>query len=173
MRVPRVKFTITRALYVVFVIILFLPGFFGERISPGGWLSWMLITIGLASPLLLLLYLLAEVLTPGWHRGEPGPRAIRTLRSLRCPQFTLFQLILAMAILATMCWFAVMVVPLWWEAFHGPTDAEMAERFRLDAARWSRLAAENPGLAKEYQRLAERSIRAAERRERRAKVSRP
>jgi hypothetical protein len=64
-----------------------------------------------------------------------------------------------------------MFAPLWWAAFHDPTDAEMARRFRRDAAGWTRLATENPTLAKEYSKLADRSIRSADRREQRAKGS--
>jgi hypothetical protein len=74
-----------------------------------------------------------------------------------------------MAVVAVICWVSVMLVPVWWGIIHRPTDAELAARLRLDAAYWTRLAAENPALAKEYLRLADRSTLAARRREGRAK----
>jgi hypothetical protein len=173
MRLPRVKLTVNRSILAVAIVSGILPGLLIERVSLGGWLSWVLVTVGLASPVLFLAYLLSGVLTHDWQRGERGQRAKRTIAPTHRPQFTVLQLLTAMAIVTVICWVSIMLFPVWWGLFHQPSNAEMAAELRLDAAHWTRLAIENPSLAKEYLRLADRSIMAAERFERRAKASVP
>jgi hypothetical protein len=173
MRLPCVKFTINRALLTLAILSAALPALLIERVSPEGWLPWVLAAAGLASPILFLVYVVAEVLTYDPRRGKHGHQAVSNTMPLPRPHFTVLQLMISMAIMAVICWFLVLLVPLWSAAFHRPTDTEMAARFGLDAAHWTQLAAENPPLAKEYLRLAQRYILAAERRERRARRSEP
>ena len=169
MRLPLVKVTIQRALLAVAIISGVLSGLLIERVPPDGWMTWGLVSAGLASPILFLVYLLAAVLTYGWRRRADVSQTIGTIGLQHRPRVTVLQLMTGMAVVAVICWVAVMLAPVWWGIFHRPTDAEIAARLRLDAAHWTRLAAENPSLAKEYLRLADHSTLAAERRERRAK----
>jgi hypothetical protein len=133
----------------------------------------VLLAVGIGSAFLLLGIDLSEVLSIRLRPGQSKQLAMGTVAASSGPQFTLFQMMLAIAIVSVMCWFAAMLVPLWSATFHDPTDAEMARRFRRDAARWTRLASENPTLAKEYSKLAKTSIRSAVRSEQRAKRSPP
>jgi hypothetical protein len=172
MRLPRVKFKVKQVLCAMAIISL-LPGFISARVTPENWPPWVILTVVCASPSLWMVCVLAEILSPEWRRKEQGPLASSAVVSSRCPRFTVLQLMLAMAAVTLMCWFAAMLAPFWWRAFHMPTNAEIAEGLRLDAAHWTRLAADNPGLAKDYQRLADRLIRSADRLERRAKGNPP
>src|SRR6516225_7465255 len=103
MRVPGVKFTTHRVLIGVIIISL-LAGLLIERVSAGGWWSWVLTTVALASPILFFVCLLAEVLRHDRQRGEQGLRATRIIVALRPPHFALWQLMLAMGIVTVMCW---------------------------------------------------------------------
>jgi len=74
---------------------------------------------------------------------------------------------------ASISWFAVLLSQIAWGIYHQPTNAEMAGGLRHDAAKWKQLADENPSLAKEYLRLADKSNQAADRRYRMSKGIKP
>ncbi len=74
---------------------------------------------------------------------------------------------------AIISWFAVLLGPIVSSVLHRPTNAEMAERLGHDAVNWKRKADENPSLAKEYLRLADKSMQAADRLYRMSKGIKP
>jgi hypothetical protein len=158
-----------KRILIVATIIAAAAGFVIEQVTIGSPLFWALSTAALAAPVLFLVVVLADVLSIGWRRGERGLRPTGTTASSRRPRFTMLQLMVAIAIVTVMCWFAAMLGPIWWGAFHQPTYAELAARLRDDSAQWERLATENPSLGKEYRRLAEKSRRAADRLDRRTR----
>ena len=134
MRLSHMKLTVNRLILAVAIVSGILPGLLIERVPLGGWLSWVLVTVGLSSPVLFLDYLLSAVLTHDWQRGGLGQRAKGTIAPSHRPQFTVLQLLTAMAIVTVICWVSVMLFPVWRGLFHQPTNAEMAKEFRLDTA---------------------------------------
>ena len=134
MRVPRVKFTIKRILIVAGIISVAASLVVGRVTTLGSSMWWVLVSLGLASPFWFSGFFLVDVLSIRRHQGESAQRPVATVPASSRPQFTLLQLMFATAIVTVMCWFAAMLFPIWWAAFHEPTDAEMAQRFRQDAA---------------------------------------
>jgi hypothetical protein len=118
-------------------------------------------TMALAVPFLGLLFFLVLILDPGrlTRRGDACDAGVAS----RSPRLDLYQMMYAVLVLAVMCWFASVLVPFWWEAVHRPTNAELAASLRRDAARWARLATEQPSHAAEYRRLADQCLRTADR----------
>jgi hypothetical protein len=99
--------------------------------------------------------------------GDIGLAAKLDYSSERLPQFALWRLMAAVAVVGVMCGLATFLGSLWWRAFHQPSRAEVAASLRLESDHWERLAKENPSLSKEFRRLAEQSRRAADRLDRR------
>jgi hypothetical protein len=95
--------------------------------------------------------------------GDTGLAAKIDSSSTRLPQFAMWRLMAAVAVVAVMCGLATLLGSLWWRAFRRPTRAEVAASLRLESGHWERLAIENPSLSKEYRRIAERSRIAADR----------
>jgi hypothetical protein len=107
-----------------------------------------------------LIFLLILPFDPLFAPRKQSPNELGSDPSGNAPQrfqFRVAQLIGVVAASALICWFAALLGPLIWGIYHPPTNAEMAERFRRDAARWYQLAADNPSLAPEYLRLADKS----------------
>ncbi len=173
MRLPRVRLTLRRILVAAAVLSLAAGGIIVQRETLGEAQFLVIGTLALAWPFLLLLIALVDVLSlDRHHRGrDQGPTT--SSESTRRPRLTVLQMMAAMGIVAAMCWAAVTITPLWWAVFHRPTNAEIAARMREDAARWKRMSIEHPSLAKEYQRLSDKSNRAADRLDPRAKRTSP
>src|SRR6516225_3449614 len=98
MRLPLVKVTIQRALLAVAIISGVLSGLLIERVPPDGWVTWGLVSAGLASPILFLVYLLAVVVAYGRRRRADVPQTAGTIRLLYRPRVTVLQLMTGMAV---------------------------------------------------------------------------
>jgi ribose/xylose/arabinose/galactoside ABC-type transport system permease subunit len=169
MRFPCVRLTVRRTLFAALILSL-AAGFVLPWVTIGFTYSPALVTLGFASPFLALLIIINIVISTNWQFSRKGSGLTEASPSQRRPRLTILQMMLAMGVVSVMCWCAVTIAPIWWGVVHQPTYAELAEGMRRNAARWERLAAENPALAKEYRRLAERSNRAASRLNRTAKA---
>ena len=149
-----------------------LAGLFIGRVTPGSPTVWVLCAVVFTSSFFCVLVVLLLVLSGGRRPDDHRARRMGTSAFARLPQFRLWRLMAAIAIVAGVCWFATFLRPAWSWAFHRPTNAEVAASLRVESEHWERLATENPSLSREYRRLAEQSRRAAERFDRRSKVAR-
>jgi hypothetical protein len=129
--------------------------------------------VGLVWGFVFLILVPFDPLLTARKRGQVGSNSARADEYTRRFQFGIAQMIGLVASAAVISLFSSFLFSVVWSIHRQPTDSEMAEHFRQEAAKWTRLAAEFPLRAKEYLRNAEKSSQTAERFDLKSKAMNP